>query len=96
MNGQATAQRYYKKLLNLYPREFRERLGESMQQTFLDLYNEQRQAPARGIVVLSIFTETAIGIVQERLIALREEDVMKTCSPIQGQPRSPVLAFPCH
>lgn len=29
----------YKKLIAFYPREFKEQLGESMQQTFNDLYN---------------------------------------------------------
>ena len=43
--NQNTAHTLYKKLLALYPRGFRERLGESMEQTFNDLYNEKsRQA----------------------------------------------------
>ena len=37
---QNTVPALYKKLLGLYPRGFRERLGESMQQTFNDLCNE--------------------------------------------------------
>ena len=68
----------YKKLLALYPRGFRERLGESMEQTFNDLCNERKQQPSRGFFVLSIFTETAIGIVREHLLLLIEGDVMKT------------------
>jgi|SRR6185503_5136143 len=67
----------YKKLLALYPRGFRERLGESMEQTFNDLCNERKQ-PSRGFFVLSIFIETAIGIVREHLYLLTEGDVMKT------------------
>ena len=35
---QKTAQKLYGKLVSLYPRAFRQRLGESMQQTFDDLY----------------------------------------------------------
>jgi hypothetical protein len=31
MNEQVTAYTLYRKLLHLYPREFRERLGESME-----------------------------------------------------------------
>lgn len=36
--GQHKVRILYKKLLNFYPREFKEQLGESMQQTFNDLY----------------------------------------------------------
>jgi hypothetical protein len=68
----------YKKLLSLYPRGFRERVGESMEQTFHDLCNEQKRGLARGFVVLSLFTETAIGIAQEHLLLLVEGDIMKT------------------
>jgi hypothetical protein len=38
-----TVRALYKKLLGLYPRAFRERLGESMEQTFNDLCNERKQ-----------------------------------------------------
>ena len=31
----------YKKLITLYPRPFRDELGESMEQTFNDIYNLQ-------------------------------------------------------
>jgi hypothetical protein len=37
----------YEKLLSLYPRRFRERLGESMLQTFNDLYKERETGNAR-------------------------------------------------
>lgn len=39
----------YKKLLRLYPREFREHLEESMEQTFNDLYEEQKRQTERGL-----------------------------------------------
>ena len=70
----------YKKLLNFYPREFKEQLGESMQQTFNDLYNEKKYKTKRGLFgfVLWTFVETAIGIVREHLYLLMEGDVMKT------------------
>jgi hypothetical protein len=57
---------FYKKLLALYPRVFRERLGESMQQTFTDLCNERKQqAEYRWPgFVLWIFIETALGIIR--------------------------------
>ena len=48
-----------------------------MEQTFNDLCNERKQ-PSRGFFVLSIFIETAIGIVREHLYLLTEGDVMKT------------------
>ena len=88
MNEQVTARVLYKKLLNLYPKRFREQLGESMEQTFHDLYNEQKRGPARGFVVLSIFTETTIGIVQEHLILLTEGEVMKN---MLANPRSAAI-----
>ncbi|HEX9839388.1 MAG TPA: hypothetical protein VGA72_08585 [Anaerolineales bacterium] len=96
MNEQATARALYKKLLRLYPREFRERLGESMEQTFNDLCNEQKRGPGRGFFVLSIFTETAIGIVQEHLFLLIEGDVMKNmlANPRSAAITSLLLALP--
>jgi|GEM_PF-419008 len=69
----------YKKLLALYPRGFRERMGESMEQTFNDLCNERKQQTESGWLgfVLGIFVETAIGIVQENILLLREMNAMK-------------------
>src|ERR1051325_10622596 len=65
MNNQATAYALYKKLLDLYPREFKERLGESMWQTFNDLYQERQTKPSWLRFVLWMFVETAIGVVRE-------------------------------
>ena len=59
-----------------------------MEQTFHDLCNEQKRGPARGFVVLCIFTETAIGIVQEHLFLLMEGDVMKN---LLANPRSAAI-----
>jgi hypothetical protein len=67
----------YKKLLNLYPREFRERLGESMEQTFNDLYQERRAEYGLFGDVLWMFIETTVGIVQEHLLLIKEMDPMK-------------------
>jgi len=39
---QNTVHTLYKKLLNFYPQAFKERFGESMQQTFNDLYNQRK------------------------------------------------------
>ena len=75
---QKTARTLYKKLLALYPRGFREQLGESMQQTFNDLCNEKRQAK-KGLLgfVVWAFVETAIGIFRERLLLITKGDVMR-------------------
>ena len=96
MNEQATARALYKKLLRLYPRGFRERLGESMQQTFNDLCNEQKRQPAHGFFVLSIFAETAIGIVREHLLLLMGGDVMKGifANPTSAAITSFILSLP--
>jgi len=63
----------YKKLLALYPRGFRERLEESMEQTFNDLYKEKRQTNQSlfGFITLT-FTETSVGIVQEHILLIQE------------------------
>lgn len=43
----------YRKLLGFYPREFRKRLGESMEQTFHDLCMESKGQPGRGFFLLA-------------------------------------------
>jgi hypothetical protein len=70
----------YKRLLGLYPRAFRERLGESMEQTFRDLYAEQKRQAQGGLTgfVLWMFVETALGIAEERLFAVKEENPMRS------------------
>ena len=70
----------YKKLLNYYPRAFKERLGESMQQTFNDLYNERKHQTSHGLFsfVLWMFIETAIGIVKEYILLIMQGDTMKS------------------
>ena len=69
----------YKKLLRLYPPGFRERLGESMEQSFRDLYNDRKhQSRLKRISFLPwMFTETAMGITREHLLLIIEGDVMK-------------------
>jgi hypothetical protein len=85
---QNTIHTLYRKLLSLYPRGFREQLGESMEQTFNDLCNEQKRLPASGLFVLSIFMETAVGVVREHPLILVEGDVMKN---ILANPRLAAL-----
>jgi hypothetical protein len=79
----------YKKLLSLYPREFRERLEESMEQTFHDLYKERRAE--RFSFILWTFAETGMGIVREHVLLITEGASMKT---IISNPRfAPVISF---
>lgn len=60
-----------------------------MEQTFHDLFNEQKQQPGQGFFPLTIFTETAIGIVREHLLILIEGNVMKN---MLANPRSAAIA----
>jgi hypothetical protein len=75
--AQETVHTIYKKLLRLYPREFRERLGESMEQTFNDLYKERQTASRWPGFVLWIFIETALGIFREHVLFIVEGVAMK-------------------
>lgn len=76
----------YGKLLSLYPRAFRERLGESMEQTFNDLCNERRQRTERGLFgfALWLFVETAVGICKENALLIRQGDAMRTVTKNLG------------
>lgn len=58
--------RWYARLLRLYPRKYRERMGESMEQTFNDLCRERRDAGERlfGFVIWT-FADTFVGILRE-------------------------------
>jgi hypothetical protein len=72
--------RLYRKLLALYPRAFREQLGESMAQTFIDCYNERRQQAAQWLFgfVCAMFIETAIGISKEYFLQAKPGETMHT------------------
>ena len=73
----------YKKLLGLYPREFRERLGDSMQQTFNDLCRERQTKGGWFGFMLWTFAETAVGIIREHVLSIA-----------QGAPMKNTLAYP--
>lgn len=83
---QKTVRRLYGKLLSLYPRAFRERLGESMQQIFDDLYHERQQQTVPGMFgfVLWIFLETAISVFRERLLHTIQGDFMQLVTKTHG------------
>ncbi len=62
----ARYRRWYRKLLRFYSRPYRERFGESMEQTFNDLCRERSRAgQGLGGYVLWMFVETSAGIVRE-------------------------------
>ena len=79
MDERQTARRLYKKLISLYPQGFKERLAESMEQTFQDLWNEKRQTKKELFTfLLWTFIETAIGIFREHLLLISPGDLMQT------------------
>ena len=59
---------WYAKLLHFYPKPYRERFGEGMEQTFNDLVRE-RQETEEGLFgfVLWMFVETSAGIIRENI-----------------------------
>jgi len=90
VNKQATAYVLYKKLLALYPRGFREQLGESMQQTFNDLCRERQTKGGWFGFMLWTFVETAVGIVREHVLLLTKGATMKN---ILANPSSATLKW---
>lgn len=64
----------YRNLLRLYPKPFRERFGESMEQTFDDLCSERGAPTASLMIRLSV--DTGIGIVKEHILSLAERRSM--------------------
>ena len=97
MNEQTTVHALYTKLLRLYPRWFRERLAESMEQTFSDLINEKRQTK-QGLFRFALWTfaETTGGIIREHISLVRQGDIMQTFSTNLRLPAliSLLLVFP--
>jgi hypothetical protein len=73
-----TVHALYKKLLALYPREFKERVGESMQQTFHDLYQERQTEGGWFGFMLWTFVETTVGIIREYILLIKQGDPMKS------------------
>jgi len=96
VNEQATAHALYKKLLTLYPQAFREQLGESMEQTFNDLYKERQTEGGWFGVVLWMFVETAMGIVKEHVLLITEGATMKNmfANPRSAAAISSILYLP--
>ena len=60
--------KWYTKLLRFYPKSYRERFGEGMEQTFTDLCRERTEA-GEGLLAFALwlFVETSTGIIRENL-----------------------------
>jgi hypothetical protein len=86
----------YKKLLKLYPRSFREELGEPMEQTFNDLYREQQKDRGLPGFVFWIFVETSVGIIREHALVWAQGDSMKAMlsNPTSAAIVSFILSLP--
>jgi hypothetical protein len=62
----ARYRRWYRRLLRLYARQYRERFAQSMEQTFADLCHERAARGERLLgYVLWMFAETSGGIIRE-------------------------------
>ena len=62
---------WYARLLRLYPKPYRQRFGEGMEQTFNDLCRA-RAGEARGLFGLAfwVFAETSAGIIGENMTSM--------------------------
>jgi len=98
VNEQAIAHALYKKLLALYPRKFKEQFAESMEQTFNDLFNEQKRRIEQELFsfVCWMFVETVMGIIKEHGLMITEGNAMKNIFTILRSPAivSLILVFP--
>ena len=87
IDEQEIVHKLYRKLLVLYPQTFKEQLGESMEQTFRDLWNEKQQTKKELFgFVLWTFIETAIGIFREHLLFISSGGIMQTILKTIGSP----------
>jgi hypothetical protein len=77
----ARYRRWYRTLLHCYPRPYRERFAEGMDQTFHDLCRERVNA-GQGLLgfVLWLFVETAAGILEEngRYFVMQYKNFVRT------------------
>lgn len=68
----------YARLLRLYPKAYRERFGEGMEQTFRDVLRERAFAGGGAYgFVLSAFADTCVGILKERISSLSHHPMHK-------------------
>jgi hypothetical protein len=75
----ARYRRWYAGLLRLYPKPYRQRFGEGMQQTFNDLVREQQEI-GKGLLhlIIWVFVETSVGIARENMMSLNTQAVTKS------------------
>jgi len=78
MASEPSIRRYrncYAKLLRLYPKSYRERFGQGMEQAFNDLCRERMKA-GRGLssFALWIFFETTTGIIRANARSIMKQD----------------------
>ena len=78
MTTTARYRNLYAKLLRLYPRPYRERFGEEMEQTFNDLCRERREA-GDGLFgfALWVFAETSAGIISENITLVLMQNITR-------------------
>ena len=78
MTTTARYRNLYARLLRLYPKPYRERFGEEMEQTFNDLCRERREA-GDGLFgfVLWVFAETSAGIIRENITFVLMQNITR-------------------
>ena len=78
MTTTARYRNLYAKLLRLYPKPYRERFGEEMEQTFNDLCRERGKA-GKGLfgLVLWVFAETSAGIIRENITVALMQNITR-------------------
>jgi hypothetical protein len=93
---QNTIHKLYKKLLNYYPRAFRDQLGESVEQTFNDLCMERQTDRGLSNFVFWMFVETGMGILHEYVLLFSQGNAMKSIisNPTSAAITSFFLAMP--
>ena len=81
MTVSARYRRLYAKLLRLYPKSYRERFGEGMEQTFNDLCRERGEA-GKGLfgLVLWVFAETSARVIKENLAFIAMQNITRRLS----------------
>jgi hypothetical protein len=81
MTATARHRKLYAKLLRLYPKPYRERFGEGMEQTFNDLCRERREAGDGLFGFVSwVFAETSAGIIRENLTFIIMQNITRRLS----------------
>jgi hypothetical protein len=74
----ARCRNLYARLLRLYPKPYRERFGEEMEQTFNDLCRERGKV-GKGLfgLVLWVFAETSAGIIRENIALVLMQNITR-------------------